>query len=344
MTFDPNARATSDSGIFGLPFSADDSKVILIPVPWEATTSYGGGTAQGPRAILQASHQVDLFDLETGKPYEHGFHMLPIEGALEVKNARAKEFATKTRELEDKNIDGAKIQHFQNQVNSLCEEMNEWVYKTAKTWINKNKFVAVVGGDHSTPLGLIRAYSEKYNGDFGILHIDAHHDLRDSYEGFTYSHASIFYNVMQSTWAPKKLVQVGIRDFSEQEYIYAKEKNVSVFYDLETQRRKAQGHTWSEICQEIVAALPQNVYISFDIDGLSPAFCPHTGTPVAGGLDYSEAFILFRALVESKRKIIGFDLNEVAPGDDEWDANVGARQIYKLCGWTLASNGIVSFR
>ena len=101
--------------------------------------------------------------------------------------------------------------------------------------------------------------------------------------------------------------------------------------------RKMQGESWSVLSDEIIQHLPQEVYISFDIDGLDPRFCPHTGTPVPGGLDLKEAFYLIKKVAQSGRKIIGFDLNEVAPGHtSEWDANVGARLLYKLCGWTLS--------
>ena len=339
MNFDPNARAASDSGVFGLPHSAEQARLILIAVPWEATTSYGGGTARGPEAILNASRQVDLFDLETGKAYESGYHMLPLPTELVAKNSRAKEMAEKVRELEDSSAPVEKIEHLQDQVNQLCQEMNAWVYQTAKTWLAKGKLVGLVGGDHSTPLGLIQALSENLKGDFGVLHIDAHHDLREAYEGFTYSHASIFWNVMEQKWAPKKLAQVGIRDFSEEEFLYAKEKNISVLYDIHAQQKKAQGVRWSDICAELVQTLPKNIYVSFDIDGLAPTYCPNTGTPVPGGLEFGEALVLLKTIRDSGRKIVGFDLNEVSPGssDSEWDGNVGARMLYKLCGWTIVS-------
>ncbi len=339
MSFDPNARATEDAGIFGLPYSAAESNLIIIPVPWEATTSYGSGTSKGPEAILEASKQVDLFDFETGKSYELGYHMLKIDKSLKTLNAQAKKLAVQARTLEDKGAPAKKIATLKKQVNTISDKVNSWVYKKAQEYISKGKLVALVGGDHSSPYGIIHAVSEKYHGNFGVLHIDAHHDLRQAYEGFTHSHASIMYNVMEAPFAPKKLVQVGIRDFSEQEKDYAKQKGISVFYDTEIQNRKLSGETWASIVRDIIAQLPQNVYISFDIDGLSPFFCPNTGTPVPGGLDYSEALFLFKALKESKKTIIGFDLNEVAPGKDtEWDANVGARLLYKMAGWTMLTN------
>ncbi len=339
MPFDPNARAGNDAGIFGLPYTAAESRLIFIPVPWEATTSYGGGTSKGPAAILEASKQVDLYDIETGKAYENGYHMLKIDNSLKTLNSQAKKLANQVRSFEDKGAPTKKIEALQKQVNKMSDKLNESVYKKAKEQLAKNKLVALIGGDHSTPYGIIRAVSEKHNRDFGILHIDAHHDLRERYEGFTHSHASIMFNIMESDFAPKKLVQVGIRDFSEQEKDYAKQNDVSVFYDTEVQYRKADGEPWAKIAKDIVSKLPKNVYVSFDIDGLSPFFCPHTGTPVPGGLDYPEALYLLKALKESGKKIVGFDLNEVAPGkDNEWDANVGARLLYKMAGWTILTN------
>ncbi len=339
MSFDPNARAGSDSGIFGLPFSAKESRLIFIPVPWEATTSYGGGTSKGPEAILEASKQVELCDIETGKSYESGYHMLKIDKSIKTMNTQAKKLAKHIRSLEDKGAPSKKIESLQKLVNKMSAKLNEAVYKKAKEQIKNDKLVALIGGDHSTPYGIIQALSEKHKNDFGILHIDAHHDLREAYEGFRHSHASIMFNVMESDFAPKKLVQVGIRDFSEQEKDYAEKNDVSVFYDTDVQYRKAEGESWASIAKDIVSKLPKNVYVSFDIDGLSPFFCPHTGTPVPGGLDYPEALFLLKTLKESGKTIIGFDLNEVAPGkDSEWDANVGARLLYKMAGWTIVTN------
>jgi agmatinase len=224
--------------------------------------------------------------------------------------------------------------------------MTEWVYQQSKAILSKGKFLGLIGGDHSTPFGAIRALSEKYRGDFSILHIDAHADLRCAYQGFHQSHASIMYNVMTSEFKPKMLVQVGIRDFCEEEFDFIKNhpKSIKTFFDIETKRQLLQGTPWAKIVDEIVASLSPNVYVSFDIDGLDPALCPNTGTPVVGGLSIDQTFYLFRALVEAKKRIIGFDVNEVSsgPGDSaEWDGNVGARVLYKLCGWSALSNQLI---
>jgi agmatinase len=195
--------------------------------------------------------------------------------------------------------------------------------------------VVGVGGDHSTVYGIIRAYAEKYPG-LGVLHVDAHADLRDAYEGFTWSHASIFHNVMTRLPGVSKLVQVGIRDLGEAEFQFSEDSGgrIVTHYDARTKARQHEGVAWRDLCVEMVSALPQDVYVSFDIDGLDPTLCPHTGTPVPGGLSFAEASTLIGEVVRSGRKIVGLDLNEVAPGlDSEWDGNVGARLLYKMIGW-----------
>jgi agmatinase len=339
--FDPNAAALPDSGVFGLPFTPEEAKVVLVPVPYEATTSYGGGTADGPAAILEGSHQVDLFDLDTGKPYEAGIAMLDEPTDVRAWNDEAKALAEPIVASGGTDVDEAALA----KVNALSEKMNGWVYKTTKHWLDQGKIVGVVGGDHSTPFGAIRAYAEKYPG-LGVLHLDAHADLRDAYEGFTWSHASIMFNVMQHVPNVKKLVQVGIRDFGEAEYSMIRDSNgrIHTFFDARLARARLDGMPWREQVDTIVNELPQNVYLSWDIDGLEPTLCPNTGTPVPGGLTFVQAVALLEGVVRAGKKIVGFDLNEVSPGPDgsEWDGNVGARLLYKMIGWTLMSQGVTT--
>ena len=317
--FDPDAAAPKNSGIFGLPFTPDEAKVVIIPVPFEATTSYGGGTSRGPAAVFEASKQVDLFDHETGRPYEAGIAMLPIPRKIIGWNAKAKKLGRK------------KVAS----VNKISAAVNEWVYKQTRASLDAGRMAVVIGGDHSVPFGAIRAYSERYPA-MGILHLDAHADLRDAYEGFTFSHASIFHNVM--TRLPvAKLVQVGVRDVGSAEMRLIEKSNgrIKTFFDDEMAARKERGATFAELADEIVAELPDQVYLSWDIDGLDPTLCPGTGTPVPGGLSWNEAIGLLRAIHRARKRIIGLDLCEVAPGETEWDANVGARLLYKMIGFAL---------
>lgn len=325
--------------------SEEESLVTLVPVPWEVTTSYGRGASLGPKIIRQASEQIDLFDIETGKAYEAGYHMLPYPVELKKLNDEYKEKAQELIELRTNlSSDEARINHLCTEVNRACEQMTAWVQRTCKHVLDNGKLLGLVGGDHSTPLGAIVAVSEKHRGDFAVLHIDAHADLRKSYQGFHQSHASIMYNVMTHPNKPKKLVQIGIRDFCEEEYEFSESRaDIKTFYDLQLKRRLLTGETWAAICKDILAELPQKIYISFDIDGLDPAFCPHTGTPVPGGLSMDQIFYLFNEIHKSGKQVVAFDLNEVSTGgldeeSAEWDGNVGARVLYKLCGWLVKTN------
>ena len=163
------------------------------------------------------------------------------------------------------------------------------------------------------------------------MQIDAHADLRDAYEGFEFSHASIMFNALKIKQI-KKLVQAGIRDYCEAEVdVIRRSKNrVVTFFDRDIKRDLYRGKTVASVHQTIVKHLPKKVYISFDIDGLDPVLCPHTGTPVPGGFQFEEALHLVQQVAESGRTIIGFDINEVSPREDEWDANVGARLLFRM--------------
>jgi agmatinase len=341
-TFDPSAAATAESGVFGLPFSVDDARVALLDVPFAATTSYGGGAENAPRAIFDASKQVDLFDLDTGRPYEAGIAWAEDEaGKIRALHDEARPLAARVIALGGDVGDDVALIAARDRVNAISAEVNELVYTRTKALLDAGKRVVLIGGDHSTPFGCIRAHAERYE-DFGVLHIDAHADLRDAYEGFSDSHASIMFNVANRLPRVRKIVQVGIRDFSEDELNFsrASDERIETHFDSETARAMFEGETWSSICGRIISTLPKNVYVSFDIDGLDPALCPHTGTPVPGGLSFQQAVHLIRTLALSDRTIVGADLNEVSPSpnnDDEWDGNVGARMLYKMIGWMLKS-------
>ncbi|MBU8897821.1 agmatinase family protein [Corallococcus sp. M34] len=338
--FDPSAAAQSDSGIFGLPHTPEEAHVVVIPVPFEATTSYGGGTSDGPSAVLEASRQVDLFDVETGRPYERGIALLPESEDLRAWNTEAKARAEVVIEAGGIHSGDAELVAAARDVNVLCEKMNDAVYAEARRWLEEGKRVCVLGGDHSVSYGIIRAHAEKYPG-MGVLHLDAHADLRVAYEGFTWSHASIMYNVARNLPGVKTLVQVGLRDMSQEEFKYIEDSKGRIhgFFDATLQQNRFDGMTWNQQVKQMVELLPQQVYLSFDIDGLDPTLCPNTGTPVPGGLSFAETVAIVAGIVRSGRTIIGLDLVEVAPDPNggEWDANVGARLLYKMIGWMLKS-------
>lgn len=337
-SFDPNAPGSSGN-LFGLPFTVDDADVVIVPVPWEVTVSYHTGTAQGPHAVLNASAQVDLFVKDIPDAWKLGVAIQPIPQNLLEQSSALRELSSQyIQSLED----GGAINPANpvlTKINEACENLNIYVKSTTQRFLKEGKLVGLLGGDHSTPLGFIRALSERHER-FGVLQIDAHADLRKAYEGFTYSHASIMFNALKIP-AVNRLVQVGIRDFCEEEVqvINRSMGRVVTFFDEDIKASQYAGRTWDSICDQIIQQLPDLVYISFDIDGLDPKLCPNTGTPVAGGFEFHQIAYLIKKVVNANKKIIGFDLNEVAPGDTDWDANVGARMLYHLCNWMAVSQG-----
>jgi agmatinase len=341
--FDPSQPGLADESIFGLPFSAEESEIIIIPVPWEVTVSYGAGASQGPSAILDASFQVDLHHQEFPELWKLGIFLNLNDETENIANESValKELAQPiihALESGENIAENPTLSKSLATINESCKVLNQNVKNQTLHWLNKGKKVALLGGDHSTPLGYYQALAEKHN-DFGILHIDAHMDLRIAYEGFTFSHASIMYNALQIPEL-SKIVQVGIRDFCVQEVTVAKENNVTVFTDSDLKNGEFTGNNWNSKCDEIISKLPQKVVISFDIDGLQQWYCPNTGTPVPGGLSFEQATYLLTKLANSSKEIIGFDLVEVAPGETDWDGNVGARLLYHLCGVLAKNSGL----
>ena len=332
--YNPDGVGAVNGRLFGLPFDYEESDIILLPVPWEATVSYGAGTARGPQAILEASPQLDLYDTFYPNGWQRGFFMQEISKDWIEKSQSTRKKADTIIQFQEGGgslKDNHSLQKVLDDVNTASTELNTLVQSEASKILHDNKLCGIVGGDHSTPLGLLQALADRHES-FGVLQIDAHADLRDSYEGFEFSHASIMFNALKIPQL-SKLVQVGIRDISPGEagMIENSEGRIKCFYDNDIKSRLYNGHTWLSICEGIIHELPEKVYISFDIDGLDPKLCPGTGTPVPGGLQFEEATYLLQLLADSGKKIIGFDLCEVAPGNTEWNGNVGARVLYKLC-------------
>lgn len=341
--FDPSQPGLADASIYGLPFTAEESEIIIIPVPWEVTVSYGAGASEGPAAILDASFQVDLLHQEFPELWKLGIYMDEAPAQWAQSSATYKALALPIIEALESGEDISTNQALKvdlDTINAASAKLNAELKSRVEEWTAKGKKVILLGGDHSTPLGYYQALASQYS-DFGILHFDAHMDLRKAYEGFKYSHASIMYNAIQIPQI-SKLVQVGIRDFCEQEVDVVKSSSkVKVFTDADLKKAQFEGKTWQQQVDEIISLLPEHVAVSFDIDALYQWYCPNTGTPVPGGLSYEQAVYALSSLAESGHKIIGMDLVEVAPGEqDEWDGNVGARLLFHMCGALAKNNGL----
>lgn len=344
--FDPNGVGVKGS-LFGLPFDTDNAKVVVIPIPWDVTVSYGAGTSLAPAAILEASTQIDYELPDIPGAWKLGVAMAEIP---EVWDSLGKSLRVKSEIyidwLENGSDPAEKVQMEErlSEINAQCAQLMLYVKQETAYWHEQGKMTILLGGDHSTPLGHVLACAKR-EGEIGMLQIDAHADLRRSYEGFEYSHASIMYNVLQHAEITK-LVQVGVRDYCEEErdYINTSNGRVVTFFDQHIKEGQFKGKTWDEQCDEIVSQLPDKVYISFDIDGLDPKLCPNTGTPVPGGFELEQVSYLIKKVVLSGRKIIGADLNEVSPGSNDWDANVGARALYRLVCLLGVSQGNLEFK
>lgn len=328
MSFDPDAPA-AEGNLYGLPVPGGGARVQVQAVPWQATTSYRRGTLDGPAALAAASLQVDLHDIEYGDAWRLGIELLSEDPRFREWDAEAEPHALRVIESLGRDPAAAAV------VNQLSERVNEAVYQRARAILAAGRIPALIGGDHSAPFGAIRAVAEAFPG-VGVLHVDAHADLRVAYEGFVYSHASIMYNVRRYIPDVSHIVQVGIRDVGAAEValIHDAGSRISTWFDADVAMRLAEGEPWADLVDEMIGALPPQVYVSFDVDGLDPSLCPGTGTPVPGGLSYRDACVLLRRLSAS-RQVVGFDLNEIGP--TEWDGNVAARVLYKLFGAAVRS-------
>ncbi len=330
--FDPNGVGVDNGAFIGLPFDEEESEVVILPIPWDVTASYTDGTSRGPRNILQASTQIDLQDTRYPDGWKRGIYMRSIPHEWQVRNAALRDKARRyIYFLEGNgNIDRSpNMKKALDHINTASDELRKWVRQETLQLLRKGKYIGLLGGEHSVPLGFLEALAEVHEG-FGILQLDAHFDLRVAYEGFIHSHASIFHNALEIP-AIKQLTAVGIRDFCQSEFDRAiSDKRISPFFDRAMKREQFKGVAWHQLCKQIIDTLPEKVYVSFDIDALRPELCPGTGTPVPGGLWYEEAMYLLDELVDSGRRIIGFDLCEVAGAPHEWDGNVGARILYQL--------------
>lgn len=316
------AAADPASGLFGFDVPFAECALVVLAVPWELTVSYGRGTAAAPPAVLRASHELDLFSLGFAqRVYRQGIRMQELTHPVIAAQQQL-------RRQEDTLSAAEKIAR----INALSDTLNTAVRTETAKLHAAGKQVALLGGDHSVPFGFLQQLSVQHDA-FGILHLDAHLDYRCAYQGLHFSHASIMYQVMTQLDAVNKIVHVGSRDLCAAEYDFYQQlgTRAHIFFDRDLQRRG-----FPHVVDEIVAQLPTHVYISFDIDVLDPSLCPHTGTPVPGGLSFYDVLLLCETLHASGKQIIGFDLAETVPAPNNWDENVAARILYQLCALMLS--------
>lgn len=277
----------------------ETSRIAILPAPYEHTVSYGGGTRKGPRGILDASAYVEFYDDEFERELCFDVGIATVR-ALELEGI----------------VDGAALAAIQRAVAQL---------------IAAGKFVVTLGGEHTISTAPILAHLEAYPA-MSLLHFDAHSDLRDTYEGSRYSHASFAARVAEAL-PPERITQVGIRAQCIEEALFIKEKGVKTFY-ANAIRRGVHGEDWQRAAVE---TLGEEVYITFDVDYFDPSIMPSTGTPEPDGFLYAETLDLLRYIRLSGRRIVGFDVVELAPVKGVTHPDIlTARLIYKMLNIAMA--------
>ena len=276
----------------GLPPAYSDfksSRVTVLPVPYDSTTEWHSGTRNGPRSIIEASYYLEWFDIELGRElYSMGINTLPnLEPVLDSPEAMAGR-----------------------------------VYSAVESLLEEDKFIVMLGGEHSISYGSIRAYSHKF-ADFSVLQLDAHADLRDRYLGTKYGHGCVIRRVLEIC----PVIQVGIRSMSLEEHDFIKDRGLTPFV-LE-QGRNSLSYS------DIIDSLSENVYITIDLDVLDPSIMAAVGTPEPGGMGWSDILGLLRAVAD-KRKVVGFDLVELCPDQGPSSCSfLAAKLAYKLIGYSF---------
>ena len=343
--FDPSGFGVENGNLFGFPHTAEDAAVIVVPLPVELTVSFRTGTGRAPGAILEASPQLDFYHADIPHPWSPGVSLQPQDGSLYAysrshlpKTKRLAKLLAETDFSENAHI----IEALQDEINAATAEITEQIYDTVLPWVERDKVVGLIGGEHGISLGALHAMAQKHE-QFSILQIDAHCDLRESYMGLPHSHASVMYNALKLDNVGS-LVQVGVRDYCDEEAqrIAGSEGRIRLYDAPSIHRNRFQGGNWDMVCDQIIRDLGDKVYISFDIDGLDPMLCPNTGTPVPGGLSFEQIQYLLDKLAARGKDIIGFDLVEVsAESGDDYDAIVATRVLWEIYLCIIRSNGYV---
>ncbi len=263
-----------------------DSRIVIVPVPYDATSTWVKGADKGPAAILRASANMELYDIETDS-------QVCQEGIFTDDPAAAGDLAP--------------------------AEMVETVQRAVQEHLANNKFVVVVGGEHSVSVGPVQAHAERYHG-LSVLQLDAHSDLREEYEGSKFNHACVMARIREIC----PIVQVGIRSMDISEKPALDEERVFFAEKIH------DNLTWID---QVIARLTGQVYVTIDLDVFDPSIMSSTGTPEPGGLGWYEVLTLLRAVCRRKT-LVGFDVVEMCPVEGNWAPEfLAAKLIYKILSY-----------
>ena len=305
------------------------SLVRVLSVPWDVTSTYRSGSHQSPRLIQSVMHQLD-----SNHPFsDHQFHFEFLSPDPRIYRLQKAFKDSAVGIIEALNMGRSLSGHdisTRHQINDASVEVAGIVFESAQSYLDAP--LILCGGEHGVGLGYIRALASKYS-NVSVLHLDAHMDCHESYFGFNYSHASVMthYSAIETI---SSITQVGIRDYDQKERAFQEKSstNFHVFDDYALHQSMFEGLAWKDTCDRIIGTLSDTVFISLDVDVLMAYLCPRTGTPVPGGLSYNQLVYLLDQISQSKT-VIGSELVEVnIQGDNDWDANVGARLLQLLSG------------
>lgn len=320
--------------------STDDGAVVIVSAPWAVTSADGEGASYAPDAIIDASTTIGLYDAVTGVSIEGRVATAEIDYDIQESSQQLGADAGKVlSHIEDGgSVSGDFFGRKLARINTGFRHMHASVARDVARYASQGKIVGVVGGDHSVSFGAIRAISECCEG-VGVLFLDAHCDMGGDSRIFDYSHRSIARNILEEIPAVSHVTMVGVRDCVERDVLELRKcDRASLFLAESIAAARFGGRTWRECCADVIATLPQTVYVSMDVDVLAPDCCPNTVRPVPGGLSFDEVAFLLGEIAASDRRIVGFDVTEVVPKlQSGADALVGARMLAKLCAASLKS-------
>ncbi|MBT3424691.1 MAG: hypothetical protein HOD63_13800 [Bacteroidetes bacterium] len=334
IEFDVNKAGPRADGIFALPFDLDESDAVIIPIPWDIS-SPNDGAANAPEAILEASKSLSLFQEKLEDAWKNGIfmHNIPLKWKessyklRKIRNRIERQFRKKLSEAKRAEL----ITDCKN-INLTSKLLNDWVEHISGEYLKSHKLVGLLGGDQAISSGFITALSRNYD-NIGILHLDAYPNLYRSYEGLDYSDFSSMYHALKLNQV-KKLVLAGCREvtYEEKEVIDKNYQIIKYYSDKYIKEKQFKGTTFKMLISEIISPLPKNVYISFDASVLQPHLMPQVGFPQPSGFSYEEISFLISELMQSGKRIIGFDLCGIRPKkeNENWDAQLGAQLLLEL--------------
>lgn len=340
--FDPNTITPDNGNYFGLSLNPEEAALVLLSAPWDLTTSLRFGSSYAPDAIIEASRYVDFYEPLAPNTWRKGIATAPIDYSIQDLSHRLRSDAEGVIKMHDELgisvLDNLMYERRLRRVNEGSVEVNDNIFKQTSHWLEMGKIVGLVGGDQSVSYGIVRALGYKYE-KLGLLHIDSKCDMHEAYQGFDFSHASTMYNILRDVPQVEKLVAVGVQEFSPIEWERSvDDKRVSLYTAQDIWSRQFDGDTWANIVNGIIEELPNDVYLSLDIDGLENECSPNKGHLTAGGLSFHQVVFLMERIVASGRRIVGFDITEVVPSmDNKAEMRVVARLLFKMCSMALKS-------